>query len=34
MGGTSALSFTAIPIVLAAFLACYARAMTRKGVLS
>ena len=34
MGGTSALGFTAFPIVFAAFLAYYARAMSKKGVLS
>ena len=34
MGGTSALGFAAFIIVFAAFLACYARAMCQKGVLS
>ena len=34
MGGTSALGFTAFPIISGAFLAYYARAMTKKGVLS
>ena len=32
MGGTSELSLTAFPIVVAAFLAYYARAMSTKGV--
>ena len=34
MGGTSALGFTLFPIIFAAFLAYYARAMSKKGVLS
>ncbi len=34
MGGTSALGFTVFPIIFAAFLAYYARAMSKKGVLS
>jgi hypothetical protein len=34
MGGTSALGFTVFPIIVAAFLAYYARAMSKKGVLS
>jgi hypothetical protein len=34
MVGTSALGFTVFPIVVAAFLAYYARAMSKKGVLS
>ena len=33
MGGTGALGFTVFPIVVAAFLAYYARAMDKKGVL-
>jgi len=33
-GGTSALGFTVFPINFAAFLAYYARAMSKKGVLS
>ena len=33
MGGTSALGLTLFPIMLTAFLAYYARAMSRKGVL-
>ena len=33
MGGTSALGFSMFPIVFAAFLAYYARAMRKKGVL-
>ncbi len=34
MAGTGALGFTAVPIVIGAFLAYYAGAMSRKGVLS
>jgi hypothetical protein len=34
MGGTSALGFTVFPVILAAFLAYYARAMSKNGVLS
>ena len=34
MGGTSALGLTVLPIVVAAFLAYYARAMSKKGVLT
>ena len=34
MGGTSDLGLTVFPIVVAAFLAYYARAMSKKGVLS
>jgi hypothetical protein len=34
MGGTSALGFTVFPIIFAALLAYYARAMSKKGVLS
>ncbi len=34
MGGTSALGFTVFPIIFAAFLAYYARAMSKQGVLS
>jgi hypothetical protein len=34
MGGTSELGLTVVPIVFAAFLAYYARAMSKKGVLS
>jgi hypothetical protein len=34
MGGTSALGFTVFPMIFAAFLAYYARAMGKKGVLS
>lgn len=34
MGGTSALGLTAFPVVFAALLAYYARAMSKKGVLS
>jgi hypothetical protein len=34
MGGTSALGFTVVPIIFAAFLAYYARTMSKKGVLS
>ena len=34
MGGTSALGFTVFPLIFAAFLAYYARAMSKKGVLS
>ena len=33
MGGTSALGLTVFPIIFAAFLAYYARAMSKKGVL-
>jgi hypothetical protein len=33
MAETDALGFTIFPVILAAFLACYARAMSRKGVL-
>ena len=34
MAGTGALSFSAVPIILGAFLAYYAHAMSRKGVLT
>jgi hypothetical protein len=34
MGGTSDLGLTVLPIIFAAFLAYYARAMSKKGVLS
>ena len=34
MGGTSDLGLTVFPIIVAAFLAYYARAMSKKGVLS
>ena len=34
MGGTSALGLTVFPIIFAAFLAYYARAMSKKGALS
>ena len=34
MSETGGLGFTAVPVVIAAFLAYYARAMSRKGVLS
>ena len=34
MGGTSALGLTVFPIIFAAFLAYYARGMSKKGVLS
>jgi lipid-A-disaccharide synthase-like uncharacterized protein len=34
MGGTSALGFTVFPLIFAAFLAYYARAMSKKGVIS
>jgi hypothetical protein len=34
MGGTSELGLTLFPIIFAAFLAYYARAMSKKGVLS
>jgi hypothetical protein len=34
MGGTSDFGLTVFPILFAAFLACYARAMSKKGVLS
>ena len=34
MRETSALGFTVFPIIFAAFLAYYARAMSKKGVLS
>ena len=34
MGGTSDLGLTLLPIIIAAFLACYAGAMSKKGVLS
>ncbi|MGH9868004.1 MAG: hypothetical protein ACREAA_07575 [Candidatus Polarisedimenticolia bacterium] len=34
MGGTSELGFTVFPIIFAAFLAYYAHAMSKKGVLS
>ena len=34
MGGTSALGLTVFPIIFAAFLASYARAMSKRGVLS
>ena len=34
MGGTSALGYTIFPVIFAGFLAYYARAMSKKGVLS
>jgi hypothetical protein len=34
MGGTSALGLTVVPIIFAAFLAYYARAMSKRGVLT
>jgi hypothetical protein len=34
MGGTSGLGFTVFPVLIAAFLAYYARAMSTRGVLS
>ncbi|MCR4374595.1 MAG: hypothetical protein NUW22_07075 [Acidobacteria bacterium] len=34
MGETGALGFTVFPVIVAAFLAYYARAMSRTGVLS